>query len=87
MRVLTPQNGSDVVSVSLVAGDPVGVLLLEQVEDLAGIGVTPGFVLGVEKLTVHSDVEDAFLTGCETQRFDDVLVVVEQVVSRAHGAC
>lgn len=69
-----------------VASDTLGVALAEQLEDFAGVGVTAGPLLGVEQLTVDDDVVDARTTGDEFEPFDDVLIVREEVVDRAHGA-
>ena len=40
----------------------------------------------VEHLTVNGHVEDPFRASRKGQRLDDVLVVGEQIVCRAHGA-
>jgi hypothetical protein len=48
--------------------------------------VTPFGVLRVQNVAVNHDVEHAFGTGNERQLTDDVLVVEQQILRRAHGA-
>lgn len=48
--------------------------------------VSTGLTLGIDGAAIHDDVEDAGATGDEGQIGDHVLVVAEQVASRAHGA-
>jgi hypothetical protein len=69
----------------LVDGNARDDALTEQAEHLAGLGVTAGRVLGVQEFAVDLDVEDTLAPGHQRDVTDDVLVVVEQVVHRAHG--
>jgi hypothetical protein len=58
----------------------------EQLEDLTGVGVTARGVLRVQEFAVDLDVEHPLRTHHEGEVGDDVLVVVDQVAGRAHGA-
>jgi len=58
----------------------------EDLEHLAILGVSVGFVLGVDELAVDPYVVDALGTRDQAQVADDVLVVGEEVPDRAHGA-
>jgi len=48
--------------------------------------VTPGGLLGVEQLAVNSHIEYALGPCGQSQGFDDVLIVGENIRDRAHGA-
>jgi len=48
--------------------------------------MSPGFGLGVDHFPVDGDVENPFDTGGESQRLNHVLVALEKICSRAHGA-
>ena len=56
-----------------------------ELEDLALVGVTALGLLGEEQFAVDLDVEDAARRGDHRQFVDDVLVVVQQILNRAHG--
>jgi len=58
----------------------------EQVEHFSWVGMAPGLTLAVEHLAVDRYVEDAFTAHDKLEVGDDVLVVGEQVLGRAHGA-
>lgn len=45
-----------------------------------------GLGLGVDQLVIHHDVEDPGAAGDQDQVVDEVLVVPEDVIHRAHGA-
>ncbi len=69
-----------------VAGDTVGVGRGEELQYLAGIRVAPSLLLGVEHHVVNDDIKDTAAARVQGQRRNDVLVIAEQIVDRAHGA-
>jgi hypothetical protein len=66
--------------------DACGVVLAEQSQYLARIGVPTDLFLRVEQLIVDTDVEHAVGSGDDTHVTDDVLIVVEQISGRVHDA-
>ncbi len=70
----------------LVDGDVLGVLVAEQLQHLAGLGVPTHSLLRVQNIPVDDYVEDTLRPGDQGQFSDDVLVVVHQIVGGAHGA-
>jgi hypothetical protein len=58
----------------------------EQRQYFARLSVTTGGFLAVQHDSVDRDVEHAAAAGHEAQVFNDVLIVAEKVVGRAHGA-
>lgn len=73
-------------SVLDVSGNIDAELLGEQLEHLSGFGVAANFLLGKDQLIVHGDVKDPFASTSNGQRFDDMLIIGQQVLCRAHGA-
>lgn len=43
-----------------VLGDTIAIPVDEELKDFTGFSVSPRHSLGVEKLTVHPDIEDTF---------------------------
>ena len=52
----------------------------------AGVGVTPGVVLGVDQFVVNLDVEDALRPHNKSQIFNEMLVIRYEIIGGAHGA-
>ncbi len=66
--------------------DALGVAFREQLEHFSRISMPTGIGFRVKDVTVDGHVEHTFGTGGEGQTLDDVLIVVEKIRGRAHGA-
>ena len=58
----------------------------EELENLSRFGVTPSFGLAVKQVSVDGHIEYSLCARNEAQVGDDVLVVAQEIVHRAHGA-
>lgn len=61
-------------------------MLLEQPQHFAVFGVAVYSMFGEDEIAVHEHIKDAGCAGNESQFLDDVLVVLDKVCRRAHGA-
>jgi hypothetical protein len=58
----------------------------EEREHFAVLGMSTRIMFRVQHVTIDHDVEHPFGSGHDGQILDDVLVVAQQIVNRAHGA-
>ncbi len=63
-----------------------GVMLFEQLQDFAGLGVSACSGFRIERITIDGHIKDPFVASCERQGLNDVLIIGQQVCCRAHGA-
>lgn len=61
-------------------------VLLKQPQHFAVFGVAVYSMLGEDEIAVHEHIKDAGRAWNESQFLDDVLVVLDKVCCRAHGA-
>ncbi len=58
----------------------------EEFEEFSVVRMASQVVFGVQNTSINDELVDTFAPGNELITFDDVLIVREHVVSRAHGA-
>ena len=58
----------------------------EKREHLTWFGMSAGIGFRVQHLVVDDDVEDAGRPGDQREFIDEMLIVVNEIVGRAHGA-
>ena len=61
-------------------------VLTEETQNLAFLGVSVYGIFGKDEISVHYHIKNARCAWDERQFLDDVLVVLDQVRCRAHGA-
>ena len=58
----------------------------EKREHLTWFGMSAGICFGVQHLVVDDDVEDSSRPCDQREFIDEMLIVVDEIVGRAHGA-
>ena len=58
----------------------------EEREHFARFGMSAGISFRVQHLVVDDDIEDASRPGDQREFINEMLIVVNEIVGRAHGA-
>ena len=58
----------------------------EEREHFAWFGMSAGISFRVQHLIVDDDIEDAGRSGDQREFIDQMLIVVNEIVGRTHGA-
>ena len=58
----------------------------EEREHFAWFGMSAGISFRVQRLVVDDDIEDASRPGDQREFINEMLIVVNEIVGRAHGA-